>query len=121
MKAKEKKMNIKECFLDLSESEAQEVASLIKEPQNGRIAEETMVQLNLLLEGYGVEVIKGEWIDSYSYYHDIIATYVNLGDDLYVVTVVHNSESGEYEVIDLGTWMERKLRGEDAILNKVKQ
>jgi hypothetical protein len=111
-------MNIKECFLDLSESEAQEVASLIEEPQNGRIAEETMVQLNLLLEGYGVEVVKGEWKWIDSYYHDIIATYVNLGDP-YVVTVVHNSESGEYEVIDLGTWMERELGGEDAILNEV--
>lgn len=64
-----------------------------------------MSMLDELLEGHGVEVIcvGGEWVDSY--HHDIVASYVNMGDT-YDTTVVLDHRSGRYLVTSWGDFVE---------------
>lgn len=67
--------------------------------------EEEMVMeaINEILEGYGVEAIRGRHVDSYHY--DVQATYVNMGDS-YVPTIVFDNETAEYSLTSFGDWVE---------------
>lgn len=63
----------------------------------------TMTAINEVLDGYGVEAIRGSWVDRY--YGDCCALYVNMGDT-YDQTVVYDTRKGEYKVICWGDWVE---------------
>lgn len=72
-----------------------------------RESELKMHALNALFGLYGVEAIQaeGEWVDSF--YHDIIATYLNTGDS-YALTVVLDSSTGEFLLTSWGDYVEAK-------------
>lgn len=68
-----------------------------------------MEAINILLGGYGVEAIRGEWQNGY--WCDIVADYVNMGDT-YAITVMHvrGEHSGrpvKFIVTSWGDWVER--------------
>lgn len=50
-----------------------------------------MCALNEILEGHGIESIKGEWQNGY--WCDIQATYVNMGDT-YAMTIINDRDLG---------------------------
>jgi hypothetical protein len=64
-----------------------------------------MHALNALFDCHGVEAIRvdGAWVDSY--HHDIVAAYLNTGDT-YALTVVLDSETGEFLLTSYGDYME---------------
>lgn len=64
-----------------------------------------MHAVNAVLDGHGVEAIRAEhaWVDSF--HGDIIATYVNFGDT-YCLTVVLDSETGEFILTSWGDFYE---------------
>lgn len=63
----------------------------------------TLTAINEVLEGYGVEAIRGSWEGGY--YGDVAAVYVNMGDT-YDQTVVYDTRKGEYKVTSWGDWVE---------------
>jgi len=66
-----------------------------------------MLMFNELLEGFGVEglPIEGEHIDSY--YYNIVADYVNMGDT-YDTTVLKDNATGKFIVTSWGDFIETK-------------
>ena len=66
--------------------------------------EEAMEAINEALGGCGVEVLRAdnEWD---SYYGDIVAEYVNMGDT-YDVTILYDINECKYEVTSWGDWVE---------------
>ena len=70
-----------------------------------REAERTMEAINIVLEGYGVEGINGQWLDNY--YCDIIATYVNMGDT-YDATILFDHATGNYRLTSFGDYVEAR-------------
>lgn len=70
-----------------------------------RESELQMHALNTLFDLHGVEAIQaeGEWVDSY--YGDIVATYLNTGDS-YALTVVLDSDTGEFLLTSWGDYVE---------------
>ena len=62
--------------------------------------------LNLLFETHGVEAINvpGYWVDNF--HGDIVASYLNTGDT-YGLTLVHESETGEFKLTSYGDWLEQ--------------
>jgi hypothetical protein len=70
-------------------------------------AELRMEALNELGEFAGVEVLRGEFRNGY--YGDVEAEYLNAGDP-YLLTVVHDTRRGLWQVMDLATWIERAER-----------
>ena len=81
------------------------ILRLIKRPLSHNKADAVMQKVDKLMNGFGLEAIRkeGEHIDSY--YFDIIGTYVNTGDT-YDLTVVHNSDTGKFEIISWGDFYE---------------
>ena len=74
----------------------------------GRHAEDAMRVINGILEGHGVEAIRGDYyVDRYHY--DIVASYVNMGDT-YNATIVYETETGRFIVTSYGDWVERNER-----------
>lgn len=72
-------------------------------------AEMVMQALNEVLGGHGVEAIRveGAWVDTY--HHDIVATYVNMGDT-YAATVVYDTDHDRFELSTWGDFVERRER-----------
>ena len=64
----------------------------------------TMTAINEVIDGYGVEAIRCSWASSY--YGDICALYVNMGDT-YDQTVVYDTRKGKYIVTSWGDFVER--------------
>ena len=60
--------------------------------------------LNAVLEGYGVEVIEGRYIDHY--HQNIQAAYVNFGDT-YDTTILLDHETDRLLITSYGDWIER--------------
>ena len=83
---------LKQCFNEPSENELK------------------MEALNEVLKGFGVEAIRGNYVDSY--YQDIQATYVNMGDT-YDYTILFDSENEKFVLTSWGDWVEShtKSRG----------
>jgi hypothetical protein len=73
----------------------------------GSMGEQKMQALNAILEGHGVEAIRGNWVSHF--YQDIQAAYVNMGDT-YTATVLLDHETGRFIVTDCGTWIETNER-----------
>lgn len=66
-----------------------------------------MEALNEILEGFGVEAIRGNWVDNY--YCDVQATYINMGDT-YSLTILRDNELGKYILTSWGDWVETNDR-----------
>ena len=62
-----------------------------------------MAACNEILEGHGVEALRGEWLDNY--HHDIQASYVNMGD-CYVATIIRDHLHDEWLVTTVGDLVE---------------
>ena len=68
-------------------------------------AELQMHAADVLLGGFGVEAIRpeGAYVDSYHF--DVVAEYVNFGDT-YDMTLVYDTDEGEFYVTSWGGWLE---------------
>lgn len=64
-----------------------------------------MRALNEVLDGHGVEAIRVDaaWVDAY--HHDVVGTFVNMGD-AYAGTIVLDSETGEFIPTTWGDFVE---------------
>lgn len=67
--------------------------------------ERVLCALNQLLEGFGVEAIRGG-IHVDSYHGSIVASFINMGDT-YDTTIILNHDSNEYQITSWGDWVER--------------
>lgn len=63
-----------------------------------------MEALDEVLEGHGVEAIRGEYVDSY--HGDIQAVYVNMGES-YQCTVIYDCRDSCFRVTSWGDFVER--------------
>ena len=73
-----------------------------------RVSELIEHACNVVLEGYGTEAIRatGQWD---SYYGDIVAGYVNLGDT-YITTLLFDYDRNAAYVCSWGDWVETSER-----------
>ena len=62
-----------------------------------------MAACNEILEGHGVEALRGAWLDNY--HQDVQAAYVNMGD-CYVTTLIRDHLRGEWLVTTIGDLLE---------------
>lgn len=70
----------------------------------GKEVSDAMDVVNRLLQGFGVEVIRGsEWYNHY--WGDIVMEYVNQGD-MYYPTVLYDVEKQKFECTTWSDWME---------------
>lgn len=86
--------------LESFDSVKRQIAECYNPPDNVDL---TLTAINEVLEGYGVEAIRGSWVDGY--HGDVCALYVNLGDT-YDQTVIYDTRKGEYKVTSWGDWVE---------------
>lgn len=63
----------------------------------------TLTACNQVLEGYGVEPIRGAWVDGF--HGDCCAEYVNMGDT-YDQTVVYDVRKDKYTITSWGDFVE---------------
>lgn len=70
-------------------------------------AELIMEAANEVLGGFGVECIRGRYVDRY--HMDIQAVYVNMGDT-YDLTLLLDHETGRYCLTSVGDWFEANER-----------
>ncbi len=89
--------------LNVNPDVARQIEVLTSKPLRLGKEYEVMLKLNELLEGFGVEVLEGTFVDNY--YSNFIASYINLGD-AYINTILHISESGEFVISSYGDWLE---------------
>lgn len=75
-------------------------------------AELIMAALNEELDGFGVEPIRGRYVDSY--HQDIQAAYVNQGDT-YALTILLDHETGNYRLTGWGDWAETHERTRELV------
>jgi len=66
-----------------------------------------MEAINELLDTYGVEAIRGRYVDGY--YQDIQAVYCNTGDT-YDMTILLDHETERFHVTSFGDWVEANER-----------
>jgi hypothetical protein len=103
--------NIREWFSDFFKHEgidaayaSKQLAGYLKGAGNHEQIDEALGYADGLLEGYGVEPIRGDWVDNY--YGDIVALYVNTGDT-YNPTILYDVNAGKFLVTSWGDWVER--------------
>lgn len=65
-----------------------------------------MDHANRLLNGSGIEALRGEGYHVDNYHHDLIATYVNFGDT-YVTTLLYDTEAATFFLTSWGEWFEQ--------------
>jgi hypothetical protein len=107
------KQNILEVFGDYfihdgrdPEASARKLAQAIKNPKLN--VDRTMDLANELLDGHGIEAIRGEYhVDNY--YFDTVALYVNMGDT-YNATLFYETDTGRFKVTTMGDWVEKNQR-----------
>lgn len=98
-----------EHLLDLKEIEfdSKDLASLVHEMMERTDSHQKVDSVldNNLLEGHGIEAIRGEYHVN-NYYHDIVALYVNMGDT-YNLTLLYDTDRGKFYVTTMGDWVEK--------------
>ena len=77
------------------------IGQCFNEPEH---SEQIMVAINEIMGGFGVEPIRGDYVDSF--YQDIQAEYINMGDT-YDITILRDSQTGDYEITSFGDWVEQ--------------
>ena len=68
--------------------------------------------LNEILDGCGVEAIRGRYVDSY--HIDIQAVFIELGDS-YDATLLLDHETGDWTVTSWGDWVEQNEKERELI------
>lgn len=66
--------------------------------------ESVFIGLNILMFGYGVEVICGAWHDHY--WQDIVCQYVNMGET-YETTILYDAVKNKWYATSWGDWAEK--------------
>jgi hypothetical protein len=69
-----------------------------------RAVDSQMKVINSILEGYGVESIRGRTWDNY--FTDSCALYVNMGDT-YALTIIYDVPKQKFVVTTWGQWVEK--------------
>jgi hypothetical protein len=70
----------------------------------GMDPEERMDKINEVINGYGVEAIRGD--SNNRYFMDTVGLYVNMGDT-YALTVVYDTQKNGFYITTWGDWVER--------------
>ena len=96
---------IKESFPELKDSQVDRVLELINQSEDTTV-DAIMNELNTILDGYGVEVVRVP-IDDTHHGILVVAEYVNMGD-MYATTILYEYGTGEFVAIDWAGWMERR-------------
>ena len=92
---------IKEAFPDLSVTQTQELARAIK---SRTVSVDSALELaNTMLGGFGIEPVREEGVTVSSYYQDIVALYVNMGDT-YDATILYDTVNQEFQITSWGDW-----------------
>lgn len=91
--------------MGVSAANAKALDRMMTEARSARDVDATLDFANKVLDGHGVEAIRGMWHDRY--YQDIVALYVNMGD-AYNFTVIYDAVDGKFIVKDYGDFVERK-------------
>jgi hypothetical protein len=96
-------------YLRVDDAQARGIRAAMKLGEAGsREASDAMEAINGILDGHGVEAVRGDYhVDRYHY--DIVATYVNMGDT-YNGTVLYETETGKFIVTAWGDWVEQKSK-----------
>ena len=68
--------------------------------------EDTLALADELIDGYGVESIRGSRSRDPSFWMDAVLVYVNMGDP-YVATIYYSVNSGRFQIGSWGDWIER--------------
>jgi len=101
---------IKEWFnLDHSskdpDADAEKIRQLLQKSHGSKEAEKTLQKIDKIVDGFGVETIRGDTIIDY-YFRDIVAFYINTGDT-YSPTLLYKTETGTWLLTTWGDWVER--------------
>jgi hypothetical protein len=83
------KGNLEKEYGDTWETQARKITAIINERPDGYNAIDTKLdKINDILCGYGVEDIRGPWVNNY--FCDINLLYVNMGDT-YIPTIIYDT------------------------------
>lgn len=74
--------------------------------------EQIMEAVNEELDGDGIEVIRGRYVDGY--HQDIQAAYVNMGDT-YDLTILLDHETDTFRLTSWGDWVETHDRSRELV------
>lgn len=85
-------------------SQAKKLVSMMQSAQRGKEVDAVLDYADKLLEGHGVEAIRGENITD-GYYGDIVALYVNMGDT-YNATILFDVDRHKFYATSYGDWVE---------------
>ena len=104
---------------------AEKALELVKKPLNGgarvpafgdfgtsrdKDANARLEEINKLIEGFGIEAIRGAHWNGY--WCDVHAVYVNVGDT-YALTVLYDPHTEELLLTSYGDWIEAQEREEN--------
>jgi len=82
---------------------ALKIRAAIENAHTHEQVDKALDSINQLLHGYGVEAIRGKFIDNY--YQDINLLYVNLGDT-YIPTIIYDTKKERFLVCSWGDIVE---------------
>lgn len=99
--------NLMDCF-QVDEKTALHIKKLISSPCSHGEEDTILKEVNILIEGYGLEAITIESAYIDNYYYDIVAVYINTGDT-YNSTIVHDSKTGRFLLTTMGDFYESYL------------
>jgi hypothetical protein len=93
----------------LSREEAKEIDTLMTKIRkvSGREVEKIMKRINELINGFGVESIRGDYVSHF--WQDTVALYVNMGDT-YDTTILFNTNTKMPMITDMGYFVEKNTR-----------
>jgi hypothetical protein len=90
-------------FPRLSLKDLTALHAALQNPRTTKELDDALEAANKILEGHGVEAIRGDWHDNY--YCDIVGLYVNMGDP-YIPTVYVDCVERSINVGDWGYFVE---------------
>jgi hypothetical protein len=99
-------------FLNLPPSNSKEIFKIIRNTEQKGTYEsidKSLEKINILLHGYGIEIIQAMGAD-HPYYKDIIAKYVNKGET-YTKTIFFDIEHNKFTIDSLGDFAEFSSHG----------
>ncbi len=99
--------NLQEWF-QIEPSIAKALAQEMKAAEGGRDSVERAIKnVDVVIHGYGVEGIEGEWVNNY--WGNTVGLYVNMGDT-YNGTVIYDTIRQKFSVTTMGDWVEKYER-----------
>lgn len=80
------------------------ILSLTENADTQEKVERALDIINYLLDGYGVEAVRGEYVDQY--YLDVNILYINMGDT-YVPTILYDTLECEFHARSWGDYVDQ--------------